>query len=126
MKRPLRALSLMLLLAGCETTVDKEDRAFTQAGRQCFFPTAVSRFTEGPGESILVHVGARDAFVLEAVAPCPDIDHSFEVGLEPRGFGALCSGDMVDLIVPTPLGEARRCLARVGRQLGEAESEAVR
>ncbi|WAT17651.1 DUF6491 family protein [Aurantiacibacter sp. MUD11] len=95
--------------------------------RECFFVSQVNGYNEAPdgprGDRLYVRTGVRDRFLLETLGTCPDLDWSWQIGIDPNHQSAVCTGDVVDLVIPrTAGGRPDRCSARVlGKMIEEDE-----
>ena len=96
--------------------------------RQCFHTETVSGFRAGDGQDVYVRAGARDVYHLRTFGDCGgDIDWALQIGIRnPTGFGSVCTGRDIELIVPQAGSyPARTCRARVVAKLSEEEREAL-
>lgn len=118
----LGATAMVGFLAAACTTEGQQRTAAAQEGRQCFFPSQVTGYTEAGENQIYVHTGPRDVYLFETFGNCHDLKWSEAIGFDHRGTGTICSGLDVTLIVPTPIGP-RRCPVRMIRKLNEAEAK---
>ena len=119
---PLAALAC----ASCVTDSDQpaEEIAGLSSENACFFVSQVNGYGRAPdddalGDRIYVNTGARGRFLLETYGPCPDLDWSLQIGIDPRYQSNLCTGDTAHIVVPRPSGgQPDRCPVRVlGRML---------
>ena len=111
-------------LAACASTGDGADNG----PRQCFHTETVSGFRAGDGQDVYVRAGARDVYHLRTFGDCGgDIDWALQIGIRnPTGFGSVCTGRDIELIVPQAGSyPARTCRARVVAKLSEEEREAL-
>ncbi|MBB3034959.1 DUF6491 family protein [Alteriqipengyuania lutimaris] len=112
-------LGCALALASCAPAVEEppETLAGLDTSKQCFFTRSVRGFSnapDGPGgrERIFVDTGVNENFVLEPVGTCLDIDFAQRVAIDSRYGPSLCTGELVDVIVPSAT-RADRCRMRV-------------
>ena len=96
------------------------------AGRQCFLASQVNSFHPIDNDSVHVTVGANDAYQLEIVGVCPDIDREHRIGIRSHASTSwVCSGYDAELLVPSPIG-VNTCTVTDVRRLSEAEAQAIR
>lgn len=125
---PLAALAV----AACAPIEEPDSDAALAAGpvisteRSCFFTRDVNGYGEAPdgprgSNRLYVDTGVNERHVLETFGPCPDLDWSFQIGLDTRVQTSLCTGDTATVIVPRGIGGAPdRCTATViGRVVEE-------
>jgi hypothetical protein len=122
----LAAAAAVSFIAGSCMADDAGDTASprTASGRQCFFPSQVSGYTEAGRDRIHVHAGPRDVYLFETLGRCPDIEDSESIAFDHRGSATICSGLDVVLIVPQTTGTLR-CPVRMIRKLSEEEAKAA-
>ena len=83
----------------------------------------MSGYTHARNNRLYVHTGPRDTYLFQTMGPCPDLDWSEAIGLDPATAGPICTGLDVDLIVPSTIGP-RRCPVSMIRKLALGEKEA--
>ncbi len=106
-------------LASCAPVAEPGPKtlAALDTSRQCFFTRNVNGFSEAPDgadgkERIYVNAGPSKRFVVEPVGTCHDIDFAEKIVIADRYGPSLCTGDTVELVVPSSIGN-QQCLARV-------------
>jgi hypothetical protein len=119
----LAMLSAATLLGSC-TAGDGDPRSAAASGRQCFFPSQVTGYTDAGRDRIYVHTGPRDIYLFETAGRCPEIEYSEAIAFDHRGSATICSGIDVTLIVPQTVGTFR-CPVRMIRKLSDQEAEAA-
>lgn len=92
--------------------------------RQCFFTDQINGYGDAPdgprGNRVNVSTGPNDRWLLETFGPCPELDWSFQIGLETRPGTSMCTGDTATLLVPTSIGgRPDRCSVRLLGKLEE-------
>ncbi|MEQ9662711.1 MAG: DUF6491 family protein [Parasphingopyxis sp.] len=123
--RYLTPMAAIALATGCANVAADDDPIYagdTAGERSCFFPRSVSGFQSAGRDRIIVRA-AGDDYLFETFGGCPDLDFSWELGLETRTPGTICRGYDVDLIVPRPGYGVQRCPVRMIRKLTEEENE---
>lgn len=127
----LLAVAAALVAVSC-APVDRgpeEPIAGLSTERSCFFTSQINGYSEAPdgprGEDRLyVRVGVHDRYLLQTYGPCPELDWSFQIGIDTRMQNSLCSGDIATVIVPRGIGGAPdRCTARVLGKMVETRKE---
>jgi hypothetical protein len=123
----MRTICLTLLAAaavlGSCTSDDGGPRS--ASGRQCFFPSQVTGYTDAGRDRIYVHTGPRDIYLFETAGRCPEIESSEKIAFDHRGSTTICSGIDVTLIVPQTTTGTIRCPVRMIRKLSDEEAEAA-
>lgn len=120
------ALAAVFACASC-APVDEEPAApiaGLSTERQCFFTDQINGYGDAPdgarGNRIRVSTGPNDRWLLETFGPCPELDWSFQIGLETRPGTSLCTGDTATLLVPQSIGDRPdRCSVRLLGKLEE-------
>lgn len=96
------------------------------AAPSCFWPSAVSGFSEAGPDTALVRVGACQVWELTLSPGCPDVDWALSIAIRARSGQAICPGRRAELILPDPSGRGlRACLVRSVRRLNRAEAAAA-
>ena len=119
----MRTLSTILLIpliaAGCAEPRDAgpETAAAASEGRDCFWPNAVTGFSDAGRDQVRIHAGG-DEYLFEMFGSCPDLDFAEDIALRSRGPGMICRGIDAELIVPSSIGP-RRCPVRMIRKVEE-------
>ncbi|HYF22993.1 MAG TPA: DUF6491 family protein [Caulobacteraceae bacterium] len=121
------ALTAAVLTASCAPTAPSTGApASASAPRQCFFTSQVHGFSAPDERRVYVDVGVRDVYELEMLGGCPNIDWSWQIGIQPPGAGtSVCTGFDADLIVPQTGGGTWRCPVRSVRKLTVEEAKAL-
>lgn len=122
--RPLAAL-VPLLLAACNAQA--VETAAGEAGRQCFWASQVTGFSDAGPDRAIVNIGVRESWEMELSPGCPDVNWALDLGIRSRGSERICSGRDAELLVPEASQRgARRCIVRNIRLLTPDEARAVR
>jgi len=107
------------LLVGCAAPEAAPPVAgAVEDGRDCFFLSQVSGFTDAGRDTINVNVGPRRTYEFKTLGSCPQLDTSLAIAFDQKGPGTICRGMDVDLIVPTSIGP-QRCAVSMIRRLPE-------
>lgn len=118
-------LAVLVAAAACAPIEEPADDAALAAGpvisseRSCFFTRDINGYGEAPagprgGERLYVETGVRERHVLETFGPCPELDWSFQIGIDTRLQSSLCTGDIATVVVPRGIdGSPDRCTAKV-------------
>lgn len=88
--------------------------------RECFQLAAVTGYSGARDDHVYVHAGPRETYLFKTLGPCPDLDWSEAIALDPATAGPICTGIDVDLIVPSTIGP-RRCPVSMIRKLAPGE-----
>ncbi|HEX8414473.1 MAG TPA: DUF6491 family protein [Sphingomicrobium sp.] len=117
-------------LAGCTATpgVPPGDQAAgtAQVGRQCFWASSVTGFSDAGPNRALVNIGQRETWELTLSPGCPDVNWAMRIGIAARGGDRICEGRPAELLVPSATGRMQNCLVRSVRKLSVAEAAAAR
>ncbi|MEW4447319.1 DUF6491 family protein [Qipengyuania sp. JC766] len=120
-----------LAIAAC-APVEGESGSYSPASsaneRECFSQLSVTGYRRAPesasgAEQIYVDVGASDTYLFETFGGCPQLDWSRTIAFDTKGFGRICTGLDVDLIVPDRNLGPRNCPVRMVRKLGPEEDD---
>lgn len=111
-----------VLLTGCAMGYQGTDKSASaepgEDGRDCFFLSQVSGFTDAGNDRINVSVGPKRTYEFKTFGSCPQLDFAQAIGFDQKGPGTICRGMDVDLIVPTSIGP-QRCPVSMIRRLPE-------
>jgi hypothetical protein len=109
-----------LLLSACAQSgpAPEPQTASAEGGRDCFFLSQVSGFSNARRDTIHVNVGPGRDYEFKTFGSCPELDSSEAIGFDQKGPGTICRGMDVDLIVPSSIGP-QRCPVRMISRLPE-------
>jgi hypothetical protein len=98
-----------------------------QAGRQCFWASQVSGFSDAGPDRALVRIGNHETWELTLSPGCPDVNWAMRIGIRARSGERICPGRPAELLVPNASESGfQRCLVRNVRKLSSDEAAAAR
>ena len=107
------------LLAGCAMGYSGSGESASaepgEDGRDCFFLSQVSGFTDAGKDTINVSVGPKRTYEFKTFGSCPQLDFAQAIAFDQKGPGTICRGMDVDLIVPTSIGPQRWPVSMIRR-----------
>lgn len=109
------------MLAGCTAAGEPQSTAAASEGRDCFWPSQVSGFTDAGNDRVYIHTGPSEVYLFDTFGSCPDLDFTEHLALERDTPGMICRGIDVTLIVPSSIGP-RRCPVSMIRKLSPEEA----
>jgi hypothetical protein len=119
------ALLLLLPAVGCASS--PQVPAAASGGRECFWASQVTSFSDAGEDRALVHIGTRETWELTLSRGCPDVDWAMRIGIRARGGERICRGRPAELLVPDASGSGlQRCQVRSVRKLSPEEAAAAR
>lgn len=101
----------------------KETPPKGNAPRECFQMAEVSGYSHARNNQLYVHTGPSETYLFKTMGPCPDLDWSENIALDPTTAGPICTGIDIDLIVPSTIGP-HRCPVSMIRKLAPGEKPA--
>jgi hypothetical protein len=106
------------VLTSCAAQESPTVASASEDGKECFFLSQVSGFTEAGRDRINVNIGPRRTYEFKTFGSCPQIDTANAIAFDQTGPGTICRGMDVDLIVPSSIGP-QRCPVSMIRRLPE-------
>jgi hypothetical protein len=117
---------LPILLASGASAATPMPSEPQEAGRQCFWASQVSGFSDAGPDRALVRIGQREMWELTLSPGCPDVDWAMKIGIRARSGERICPGRPAELLVPNASESGfQRCLVRNVRKLSAKEMNAT-